>query len=174
MWKPIKFNPNYEINEFGEIRSIPRNGTIKDYRILAQHIDKYGYPIVGLRQDGKKKTYAVHRLVAQHFLPEKPTPKHQINHIDGNKLNNHYSNLEWVTNSENQLHAIRLGLRKECTNRHPVKQIDPKTNQVVAVYKSLREAEQKTGITWTHISAVVRKVPHKHTAGGYKWETFND
>ena len=57
------------------------------------------------------RTYKIHRLVAENFIPN-PENKKEVNHIDGNKHNNHVSNLEWVTTSENRLHAFRTGLQK--------------------------------------------------------------
>ena len=79
-----------------------------------------GYKHVGLRYfDGTKSTqklYKVHRLVAEYFI-EKPKDKNIVNHKDGNKLNNNYSNLEWVTSSENNIHAIKNNLRKTNWNK---------------------------------------------------------
>ncbi|MDX1371594.1 MAG: NUMOD4 motif-containing HNH endonuclease [Nitrososphaeraceae archaeon] len=71
-----------------------------------------GYYRVELRLKPKERSnYSIHRLVALLFV-DNPKNKEQVNHIDGDKSNNHYSNLEWVTNKENLDHAIKLGLRK--------------------------------------------------------------
>lgn len=64
-----------------------------------------------LMENGHKKLYLVHRLVAETFV-ENPYNYDIVNHIDGNKRNNNYQNLEWCTLSHNQRHAIKLGLRK--------------------------------------------------------------
>ena len=65
-----------------------------------------GYLQVGLDDgDGGQDQHLVHRLVMQHFGPEPPTENHtMVNHIDGDKQNNHVSNLQWVTPAENRLH----------------------------------------------------------------------
>ena len=70
-----------------------------------QHAHSRGYKRISFNNT----EYSVHRLVAMMYIPN-PENKKQINHKDGNKTNNHYSNLEWVTNYENHLHAVELGL----------------------------------------------------------------
>jgi len=77
---------------------------------VTQHNSKKGYPTVNIYLDNKNKLRPVHRLVALKYVPN-PDNKPQVNHMDGNKENNHHSNLEWMTNQENCDHAIRLGLR---------------------------------------------------------------
>ncbi len=67
------------------------------------------YYTVSAKVDGRRKAVSVHRLVATYFVPN-PEGKPYVNHIDGNKRNNKASNLEWVTQSENLKHAIRIGL----------------------------------------------------------------
>lgn len=88
--------------------SVTRNGLV-----YAHHLGKYlkpysnglGYLAVKLRKNGKRKQYYVHRLVAITYLPnENNLP--DVNHIDGNKLNNDVTNLEWVSKSENLKHAF--------------------------------------------------------------------
>ena len=81
-------------------------------RILKQPLNSYGYPCVTIKLlDGSQKYVAVHKLIAITFIPN-PENKPQINHIDGNKLNNAVSNLEWCTVKENINHAYKTGLNK--------------------------------------------------------------
>ena len=71
------------------------------------------YQIINfMRNDGKKKTYRLHRLVLMAFKPIANPEDMEVNHIDGNKKNNCLSNLEWCTSSENQNHAFKNGLQK--------------------------------------------------------------
>lgn len=71
--------------------------------------DNNGYKQIQKFIDGKRRTLMVHRLVAMAFIPN-PENKPEVNHIDGNKANNHYVNLEWTTKSENIKHGYDTGL----------------------------------------------------------------
>lgn len=86
-------------------------------RTIKPQVSRNGYIRVELWKDGRGKKYLLHRLLAQAFIPN-PEGKPQVNHIDGDKENNALSNLEWVTQRENQIHAYKLGLqrgfRKSC------------------------------------------------------------
>lgn len=77
--------------------------------ILKYYFDEWKYPKVRLFSNGRSIEKTIHRLVAEAFIPN-PLGKTEVNHIDGNKLNNQVENLEWVTRSENELHAFRTGL----------------------------------------------------------------
>lgn len=108
----------YKITENGQVKSLDRynidkNGKRKFYpgRVLKPYIDKKSntnYARVTLSKDGKAKTWFVHRLVGITFIGN-PYNKPFINHIDNNGLNNHYTNLEWCTHSENMIHAQKQG-----------------------------------------------------------------
>lgn len=98
MWKQIK-GFSYFVSSSGEIKS-------SKGRIKKQSINKKGYAYVALWKNNKHKHCKVHRLVAQSFLPN-PKKCSQINHKNGNKLDNQVNNLEWVTNQENRNHAIQ-------------------------------------------------------------------
>ena len=103
--KQYKDTPYY-ITEDGKVY---RNG-----RELKPNITSKGYRMVSIF---RQKKY-VHRLVSELYI-ENIENKPQVNHIDCNKLNNHYTNLEWVTNQENRNHAVLNGLHKvgvDCYN----------------------------------------------------------
>lgn len=106
----FKFIPGYEncylINEKGDIKGIHFHGK---ERILKSHLSRRGYLRVKLQKDGEKLSTGIHRLVALTFIPN-PENKPEVNHKDGNKLNNHVFNLEWVTTKENVCHAWKTGL----------------------------------------------------------------
>lgn len=106
--------PGYYVYEDGRIQNRKR-GTF-----LKQGKHKNGYRLVSLYHLGTPKGFIVHRLVAQAFIPN-PDGKPQVNHKDGNKENNHASNLEWMTASENQRHASAMGLMPKGEKHHQAK-----------------------------------------------------
>jgi hypothetical protein len=108
MWKLILGYPNYAIDEEGNVKRLTSNTSGKAGHILKPTLDPDGYKCVSLFSD-KRRTHYNHRLVAYAFLGPKPKG-HQVNHIDGNKLNCHVTNLEYVTPAENSHHAARLNL----------------------------------------------------------------
>lgn len=77
---------------------------------LVPFVTDDGYARVTLSDHGKSKTIRVHQLVAMTWIGPRPSLAHEVNHRDGVKLNNHFTNLEWVTRSENMRHAYATGL----------------------------------------------------------------
>lgn len=165
IWKDIKnYEGLYQVSNFGRIKSFPRNGTIKQERILKQTIDSNGYLIVGLHKNNKVKKVCVHWLVANAFIPKEKNHE-VINHIDGNKLNNTLNNLERCTQSHNVRESIRLGLQKPY-NEKAILQYDL-NGTFIKEWKSACEVERQLKISQANISACCRKV--RKTTGKYIW-----
>ena len=120
IWKPIKnYEGLYEVSNKGSVRSVHRYAPTRNPKLLRlikgqprkTFPNGNGYLTVVLSKNNKLKTFTVHQLVAQAFIPNfiKGT---MLNHIDGNPKNNDISNLEVSNPSHNQLHAVRTGLKK--------------------------------------------------------------
>ena len=119
IWKPIEENPVYLVSNYGRVKTIDHPVWCKvnnSYSIrkgrfcIPTNKNSKKYWRVGVQINNKQKHLAVHRLVAKAFISN-PYNFPQVNHIDGNKNNNHVSNLEWCDNSYNQLHALKNGLK---------------------------------------------------------------
>lgn len=129
---------------------------------LSQYADKDGYKYVLIRVNGRRQKHLVHRLVAMAYINTSDTTL-QINHKDGNKANNSVSNLEWCTNSENQLHS-----RYILNNQTGFKDVAVKCVETGEVFISTREAWRKTRVNYCHISECANG--KRKSAGGLHWE----
>lgn len=108
VWKDVIDYPGYQVSESGQVRS-NKKGAVK---LLKPQLTPKGYLRITLNKRGHKSRHKkIHRLVAYAFLGDPPSDKqNHINHKDGDKLNNHYSNLEWVTAKTNLEHAMDSNL----------------------------------------------------------------
>lgn len=113
IWKDIVgYEGIYKISEYGDVVSLKREcgfGSRREEKPKTISIKK-GYASVALCREKTIKHFLLHRLVAQAFIPN-PENLPQINHIDGNKINNNFKNLEWCDRSHNQIHARKLNLQ---------------------------------------------------------------
>lgn len=117
IWKDVQgYEGLYQISNFGKVKSLSRlrhckNGAIKRYseKNLIGVINNLGYLCYDLYKNKKRVNFKAHRLVALHFCSGFNS-KLVVNHIDGNKLNNCYENLEWISSKQNVNHAFKTGL----------------------------------------------------------------
>lgn len=120
-WKPIKnYEGLYEVSNDGRVRRVRFiNGkhNFEKIKECKQTLNTWGYMTVNLCKNGKSNTKRVHRLVASAFLGESDL---QVDHIDGNKLNNKLNNLEYVTPKENTIRAWEKGLAKNTEHQREV------------------------------------------------------
>jgi len=176
IWKDIKgFEGWYQVSSLGKIkgleRQIPHSSgglqTLKE-KTLKPAKDSKGYYIVILCKNSTRFTRKVARLVAQAFIPNLHN-KPQINHINGIKTDNRLENLEWCTNSENQKHAHKIGLKigkkgenhwKAILNEKQIRVIKHCLNigmRITNISKcfSINQniiSKIKAGTTWSHIT----------------------
>ena len=150
IWK--KWN-EIEISNFGRVKD--KFGYIKMYTL--NNINKY------ITLQFNHKIYRFHRLVAELFI-DNPDNKPIVNHIDGNKHNNASINLEWVSSSENQLHAYKSGLQPI---KNKIKQIDINTNSIIKIWNSMNEIYNELNLSKSGISCCLSG--KYKTSQGYKW-----
>lgn len=162
-WKVIEEASNYEISDCGNVR----NKTTK--RILKGRITKNGYLQVSLKIDNIQKfqNRYIHRLVAIYWLGKKDCL--EVNHKDGNKLNNNMNNLEWVTSAENQEHK-RTILGKNKTSQRVIGQFSL-TGEFIKKFDSILEAAASFGKTRVNIDNALQG--KQKTAYGFIWRYLN-
>ena len=166
IWKDI---PNYEglyqVSNFGNVKSIERRTLTKagwSFRVNEIILNKgksLAYENVTLSKNSKTKTIRVHRLVADAFIPNTEN-RPQVNHIDGNGSNNHYSNLEWSTSSQNIQHSYdKLGRQSPNKGKSGVKMYNSKRvfcTTLGRYWESANLAELELGISSGKVTAVCR------------------
>ena len=165
-WIKVFNFSNYFISNLGRVKSVKHHD-----RILRQYINSKGYLKIHPYLDGKKRSYFVHRLVGENFIvKDRPF----INHKNGIKTDNRVDNLEWVTHSENLLHASRVLKIKRPSRKgisygygKPVLQLDL-NGLLVREFSSVYSAEQTLKIHWSGISNCCKG--KREIYKGYKWE----
>ena len=187
-WRDIiGYEGSYQISNLGHVKSLNRTDTtgrnIKE-KILKGTPNKDGYLCVEFKKDGKRRTFAVHRLVAMMFIPNIEN-KQCVDHINTTRTDNRVENLRWVTHKEN--------CNNELTRKHRSEAIKGKKNpfygkkhtketmqkirkkvyckELDKTYESIAEAEKQLGIN--HISCAcngLRKTAGKHKGQRLHWE----
>lgn len=170
IWKDVEgYEGLYQVSNLGKVRSIDRevktSTGFRKYKgmVLKQRIVKeYLYVNFGTRS-----THRVHRLIAKAFVPN-PDNLPEVNHIDGNKLNNNIDNLEWCTSKENINHSWGKGLSKsrkgEKTNLSKLKEGD--VLEIRRLHKTkkykLRQLGAMFNVSEGCVSMIVNKLTWKH------------
>lgn len=158
--KEIPGFPRYRVSNQGYV--------IGPRRKITGYANRYGYIMVCLRIENKNYFKAIHRLVALNFI-ENPNNLPEVNHIDGDKTNNNYSNLEWCDRSRNVKHAYDSGLKVAHPKRgstHPGSKLT--VEKVSELRKkreegaTLKEISEEYGICQTIASRIIRRKSWKH------------
>lgn len=153
----------YQVSNLGRVKSCEK--IVPHYkggdRLLKELIrkpvtDKDGYMVIDLYKEGKGKLYKVHRLVGIAFIPNEEGKK-AINHKNGIKNDNNVNNLEWCTDSENQRHAFRIGLKKPQINGEKAVMMYSKgTGEFVMEFNSISNASKHLNCSNSDICNVLK------------------
>lgn len=160
-WAAITGAPGYEVSRSGSIRNA-KSGIELTQRITL------GYAYVAIQVGGKSVKKRVHRLVAEAFIPN-PEGKDEVNHIDGNKLNNSVENLEWCTTSENLIHSYKTGLRNINTSEANKKRRRKVVRDDGVSFQSVTEAAHSLHVTISQMSKILRGARKSHDGHGYQY-----
>ena len=158
---------NYYITENGDVYSELNgkygllNGQLKK---MKSRINDNGYEIIGLKIDGKSTTKRIHRMIAEMYI-ENPNNYPIINHKDGNKLNNHISNLEWCSYSHNLKHSYDNNLRQAAPKKGSENNMAKLTEkQVLEIRKlfdkhTIKEISEMYGVS----KSCIKQIKHHRT-----------
>ena len=155
----VEYVDKYDISENGELRNRLTG------RILKHKTNRNRYIFYTISVDGKLRDVSAHRAVAEKFL-QKVDGHDIVNHIDGDKKNNYFTNLEWSTPSKNSKHAYDNGLSSLEHMELGVVQLD-KSGNIINTFKSIRSAARAVGGHSGHITNCCKGKRSTHR--GYKW-----
>ena len=165
VWTVVNDFPDYAVSNDGEIMRLTNRTCGKAGRVLKTKTATTGYLEVTLMRNGERCQASVHRLVAEHFVPN-PDNKPCVNHKNGIKRDSNADNLEWVTYSENTQHACRTGLLPSGADASPAKLTDLQVIAIRSKYAhkdcTQQELAEKYGIDQTQISNIVLGKQWKH------------
>ena len=175
----------YQVSNQGRVRSLDReiykNNNVKQFSksFILKFEKNKGYNYVHLFKNGVRKRMAVHRLVAEAFIPN-PGNKPEVDHINTIRDDNRVENLHWVTPKENMENpltkekrkTIKPTVRPKGTNSIKVVQLDKDTNELIKIWNSAMEAQRECGFDNGNINRCCRGKYKSHK--GYKWMYYED
>lgn len=177
IWKPVVgYEGLYEVSSMGRVRSCDKEVwnrftyILRKGKLMEQGMDDDGYCTITLCKESKKSNCHVHRLVAMAFI-DNPMNLPEVNHKDSIRHNNRAENLEWVTAQGNHDHAKVKGRFHYEYLEKPVVQIDPTTNKVIQVYRSIVDANSEHGFHIGNIALCCKG--YKDTHAGFAWKYDN-
>lgn len=153
----VGFESYFKVSNLGKVFSKRSN------KILKTFISKKGYERLATKINGINKCFVIHRLVAITFIPNTHN-KPEVNHIDGNKCNNIVEKLEWVTTSENAIHAYTTGLKYA---KGGVDNVNSKLShedilEIRCSAGTCRELAERYGVHHMQISRIKRNIAYKN------------
>ena len=167
IWKDVVgYEGLYQVSNMGRVKRVAGGHGATPGLVLKPWLDKYGYLTVGLCRDRKRAHARVHRLVAEAFLGQAPSPEHEANHKNGIKTDNRVENLEWVTPLENNMHAAENGLKARGEAHGSARLTEDDVKEIrrlhAAGQRTQAELGEMFGVSQATISAIVRRETWQH------------
>ena len=172
IWAPVAgYGWLYEVSSYGRLRRASKSRMAPAGHIIKPYLSWDGYLQYGLSKNSQYWSVKAHRLVALTFLGLPPFPKAQVAHFDGNKLNNHVSNLRWATAAENEADKKRHGRTRGAPpgEAHPMAKLT-----VELVQQMRREAGAGAGFTSVADQYGVPRLTAYDAMVGNTWATVTD
>lgn len=164
IYQGIDFSNKYIVSEYGDVKNIQTE------IVLKPHVNKGGYKYVCISLNkalgmGKRKVILIHKAVAYNYL-KNPNNYNTVDHIDADKTNNHFSNLEWVTPKENTLRAYKKGLIKKITNNPHQKLTEIQVKEIKALLKESKYTHKEIAIMYNVTRGNITQIANGQI---YKW-----
>ncbi len=165
LWRTVPGYPAYEVSVDGVVRRCQGFRCRRAHRVLVPFVRPNGYAQILLYQGGQRRRFGVHQLVALAFLGPKPSLQHQVAHLDGQRLNNHVSNLAWLLPIENDAHKDLHGTRLRGSQIHSAKLVEAQVvliRQALAVGIRQCALAQTYGVSDSTVSLIARGKTWRH------------
>lgn len=176
-WRDVVgFEGVYQVSNLGRVKRIKKGKNTEVGKILKPRLTRTGYELIRICKNGVPLATTMHRIVAQAFIPN-PENKPEVDHIDGNRQNNHADNLRWNTVKENRNNPITLK-RKSVERKGKTGILCGNSKAILCVelnrlFWGCCEAERVLKIDQSSIAKAIKGIKYQ-TAGGYHWRYATD
>ena len=164
IWKPIPNIAGYAVSFDGRVKRTAPGKRTYPGRLLKPYPHRFGYRTYKLTIEGRHRRFEGHKLVALAWIGPKPSPKHEVAHLDGNKLNDDYRNLAWKTHRENEADKFRHGTNPRGVRNGGAKLTEADIRRIRAEWPdtSLTTLARQYGVAFQTISKIVNRISWDH------------
>lgn len=167
IWRVIEEAPHYAVSSLGRVKRVVPDKLNRPMHILRTPLNDKGYPCCSLHVNGKQLHRAIHSLVCTAFHGPKPTPKHEVRHLDGNPLNPRLDNLAWGTSKDNKADQDVHGTVMLGSKNHLTKLSDADVIAIRASNDYYRDVAERFSISANYVHRIRRSEARPRLAEGH-------